>query len=453
MLELVLGIGMGLVGMTLAARAGAANGSGDISAAAFALANHVAAGLFIFFRIIGAGAGVVIAQHIGAGRMPAASAASVTALIASGTLGLLLGVIALIFAKPLLGLMNAPVEVAPIAASFLQMMALSITLDALLSTQAAALRAYLKNRHALLLVVVMHSVNLLLAIPLTLGWAELGIPALGLAGFAIAATVSRLLGVMFAQQLWRRIAHIDFVVAPRASFREHLQSILHIGLPGAAENIAYRLCFMVSVIVAGGLGAQALAAQSFALQVIYVVLLLSLAIGLSTEIVVGHLIGAGQVKAAYRLALRALKLGLLASVVVALIAALLSPILFRWFTQDASVIAQIVVLMWLTVILEPGRAFNIIVINALRAAGDARFSVAIGIGSMVIVLGFGSWLLAVPFGLGLVGVWIAYAADEWLRGVIMWHRWATLGWLPHARAMRHRLQRQSRQTRNSRDAL
>jgi Na+-driven multidrug efflux pump len=38
-----------------------------------------------------------------------------------------------------------------------------------------------------------------------------------------------------------------------------------------------------------------------------------------------------------------------------------------------------------------------------------------------------------------VGVWIAYAADDWLRGLLMWRRWATLAWVPHARAARRRL--------------
>jgi Na+-driven multidrug efflux pump len=38
-------------------------------------------------------------------------------------------------------------------------------------------------------------------------------------------------------------------------------------------------------------------------------------------------------------------------------------------------------------------------------------------------------------------VWIAYAADEWLRGLLMWRRWRRLDWVPHARASRRRLAR------------
>ena len=96
-------------------------------------------------------------------------------------------------------------------------------------------------------------------------------------------------------------------------------------------------------------------------------------------------------------------------------------------------------LLWWTVLLEPGRTFNLVVINALRATGDARYPVLAGAASMLIVLAGGSWLLGSHLGLGLPGVWIAYAADEWIRGLLMWRRWAQHKWVPHARASRRRL--------------
>jgi len=40
----------------------------------------------------------------------------------------------------------------------------------------------------------------------------------------------------------------------------------------------------------------------------------------------------------------------------------------------------------------------------------------------------GAWFLGVWLGLGLVGVWVAMAADEWLRGIVMLRRWRSGAW-------------------------
>jgi Na+-driven multidrug efflux pump len=127
---------------------------------------------------------------------------------------------------------------------------------------------------------------------------------------------------------------------------------------------------------------------------------------------------------------------------VAALAAATAPWTLRLFTQDREIIAAATTLLWITVLLEPGRTCNVIIINALRAAGDARFPVMVGAVSMLFVMAGGSWLLGVHFQLGLVGVWIAYAADEWLRGLAMAARWFLRGWLPSAKAARRRVLRQ-----------
>jgi len=221
--------------------------------------------------------------------------------------------------------------------------------------------------------------------------------------------------------------------------RNELTAVLRIGLPGAAENIVYRLCFMVSVAVAGYLGAQALATQAYVLQINYLVLLSGLATGLAAEIVVGHLIGAGQLHAAHRLVRMALAWGLGLSVVAASVAALSGHWLLTQFTQSAEIIATGTTLLWWAVLLEPGRTFNLVLINALRAAGDVRYPVVTGAASMLVVLAGGSWWLGVHMHMGLVGIWIAYTADEWVRGLLMWRRWARHGWVPHARAVHRKL--------------
>jgi Na+-driven multidrug efflux pump len=199
---------------------------------------------------------------------------------------------------------------------------------------------------------------------------------------------------------------------------------------------------LVSVSVVAGLGASSLATQSYTFQLMHITVLFSLAIGLACEVLIGHLVGAGHLRQAHRLLRKSLLLGLGVSTSVAALAAASAPWTLRLFTQDAQIIASATTLLWITVLLEPGRTCNVIVINALRAAGDARFPVMVGAVSMLFVMAGGSWLLGVHFQLGLVGVWIAYAADEWLRGLAMAARWFSHGWLPSAKASRRRVLRQ-----------
>ncbi len=465
-LELLLGMAVGIAGTAMAARlpdaSGVVPGAASVAAsgAAFALAHHVFGALFLVFRIIGAGVGVVVTQALGAGRRDTADELARAVLGASTWVGLACALAAALGGTALLQAMQAPASVLPLAAPLLLALAPAMLLDAWNSSMAAVLRAHLRVRDTLAVVVAMQCVHLGLMGPLMLGWhlqlpshlggASFSLPAMGLPGYAVAVLVARLLGLVLYLWLWRerlglgfglkaghRLYASDLWRLPRAP----LVAVARIGLPGAAENVAYRLAFMVSVAVVAGLGAQQLATHAYAQQIIMVVLLCGLATGLSVEVLVGHLIGAGRFRQAHALVKSALWRGLLVSVVVATLAALAGPWLMRLFTNDARITQAAVTLLWLTVLLEPGRTFNLVVINALRAAGDARYPVQVGAVSMAVVLAGGSWLLGSDAGLGwgLPGVWLAYAADEWLRGLLMWRRWQRLHWVGAARAGRRRL--------------
>lgn len=432
-LELLLGIAVGVAGTALAARLS------DTAGAAFAMAHHVFGTLFILFRIVGAGVGVVVTQALGARNRAAADAAARAALGASSWLGLGLAAAAALGARPLLRLLETPPEVLPAASGLLVVMAPAMALDAWNASMAAVMRSHLRVRDTLVVMVAMHGTHLALVGPLMFGlgtWT-----GLGLAGFALALLAARALAVMLHRWLWiERLAlrprWADLWRLPRAE----LLAIARIGAPGAAENLAWRLAFMVSIWVVASQGAAALATHAYVHQLMVVILLFGYATGLAAEVLVGHQIGAGHLRAAHRLVSRALLRGIAVSFGLALGMALSGPWLLRLFTQDAAIAAAGCTLLWWTVVLEPGRTFNLVVINALRATGDARYPVLAGAGSLAVVLAGGSWLLGsdAGFGLGLTGVWIAYAADEWLRGLLMWRRWVRLRWVPYARASRRR---------------
>ncbi|MFY7871328.1 MAG: MATE family efflux transporter [Limnohabitans sp.] len=431
LLELALGITVGLIGTALAAR------TSDTAGAAFALGNHLFGLLFMVFRLVGAGVSVVISQNLGAGQLQEARRVAFAGLAAATWLGLAVALLALTCASPLLGLLNAPAEVMPLAAPFLMALAPALLLDAWTASMASVMRAHLRNTDTLRVTWAMHTSHLLLALPL-MGGAGLG-SGLGLPGFALALALSRVLGFGLYLWLWRWRLQL------RPGWRDgwqlrwaQLGPVLHIGLPGAAENLAWQAAFMVSVAAVGVMGTQALATQTYVLQLNMWILISAVALGVTVEMVVGRMVGARALHEAHRLVLRAQALGLSLALLIAVLMALASPWVLRLFTDDPDILRTGQQLMWWAIALETGRTFNLIVIGALRATGDARYPVLAGAGSMAVVLAGGSWWLGVHLGWGLVGVWIAYAADEWIRGLLMWLRWVRLGWVPHARAVQRR---------------
>jgi len=80
------------------------------------------------------------------------------------------------------------------------------------------------------------------------------------------------------------------------------------------------------------------------------------------------------------------------------------------------------------VILEIGRVINLVVNRAIKASGDARYPLI----SIIIIQWFFIlpllWLFVDYLNLGLVGVWMAIAIDELLRGINLFVRWKSKRW-------------------------
>ena len=435
LLDLVLSIVVGFIGLWFASRIS------DAASAAFALSNHLQASFFLLFRVISMGVSVVITQSLGAGDRTGADATARAALGASTWLGISAGLVVAVFAGPLLGALNAPAEVLPLAEPFLRVLAFALAFDALNASMGAVMRAHMYTRDTLFNMIAMHTLHLAICLPLMFGFGP--IAPMGMVGFAVAAGISRAFAVAFHVMLWRW--RLGLIPQPRDWWQMRwrlLVPVLHIGLPGAAENIAYRLGLLVTVAMVANMGTDSLAAHGYSMQIMFFILVFSLAIGFASEILVGHLIGSRQLGKAHRLVSKSVRLGLLVSFTVALAAALSAPWTLTLFTSDPQIIKTCTNLLWIAVVLEPGRALNLIVINVLRATGDARFPVAAGAASMIFVMAGGAWLLGIYFGMGLIGVWIAYALDEWTRGLVMCWRWWGRGWVPAARATNRRLVRQ-----------
>ncbi len=398
------------------------------SVAALAVGNQILDLCITLFNFIGIGSSVVIAQYLGAGDKKMARRVVHTAIGFNLLVGVITMLVVLFGADGLLHLMNMPENLMRDGHTYLTVIGFCLVPEAAVLCMAAALRAHGHTRDAMYVTLIANIITFIGNALLLFGY--FGLPKLGVAGVAWSTVFGRFVALALLVWLLQKRTGIRLVPAQLFQWpREVLGKIMHIGLPAAGENLSWMLQFMVITSFVALMGDKALATQSFFFQICLFILLFGLSIGLGTEILIGHLVGAGKFETAYRQLLHSLKLGLLVTAVVVVPMAFGGGhLVMSWFSDDPDIVAMATQLFFISLILEPGRTFNIVVINSLRATGDARFPLMMALISMwglAIPLG---WYLGLHLGWGLIGIWLALAADEWTRGLAMYWRWKSRRW-------------------------
>jgi putative MATE family efflux protein len=410
----------------------------DDAVAALGVSNQVLIFFLICFNFIGIGTSVVITHHLGARDRAGADKIATNAIALNTWLGAAFSASVYFLALPMLHLLQLPAPLFGYALPFLTYMGGTLFMESMNITIAAVLRAHHHTRDAMLVTLGQNILNVV-GNAITL-FGLFGCPKMGVLGVALSGVFSRCLAcvalwILLDYHTHLRLRALDFVSIQWGRVRR----ILHIGLPAAGEQVCYWSTFLAVTTLIGRLGSQALAVQSYSLQIQRFAMLFSLSIGLGTEILIGHLVGAGEFEHAYRRVLESVRTGLILVLIVMTGVAIAAPHLLGAFTKDAAIIATGTILLRMSVILEPGRVFNIVVISSLRATGDVWFPIQMAVMSMWFVWFPLAWFLGIHCGLGLIGIWIAMMTDEWLRGVLMYRRWRGRRWLKYAERSRARV--------------
>jgi putative MATE family efflux protein len=404
---------------------------GDDAVSGLSVSNQIVMLFLITFAFIGIGSSVVITHHLGGRDRRGADQISTTAISVNLWIGVVVSILVTLFSTRMLELMRVPAGPMGFAKPFLALMGGTLFLESMNVSIAAILRAHTYARDAMLVALGQNVINVIGNCLLLFGL--FGCPRLGVVGVALSSVFSRVVANVALWLLLARRTRLKLRWRDFFSFdRERIGRILHIGLPAAGENISYTLAFIVVTTFVATMGSTPLATQNYVLNIERWVILLNVSIGLGTEILIGHWIGAGQFEFAYHELLRNLKIAFFCAIGGMALLALLAPGLLGIFTTTPAVIGLGTVLLRMGLLLEPGRVFNVVVINGLRATGDARFPVLVGLVCMWCLWVPLAWLLGVRFGLGLVGVWISMICDEWTRGLLMYYRWRRRKWLPAA---------------------
>ncbi|MFC5591866.1 MATE family efflux transporter [Sporosarcina soli] len=389
---------------------------------------HIA---ILVLEVVGNGAAIVVSQYLGSKRFIEASKISALAVTLNLIVGLLMSVLFVIFSRHIMIAMNLQGDVLDYATKYLVIVGGAIFLQAIINSLAAIIRVHGFTKQTMLVSLGMNIFHVVGNYLLIFG--KFGFPELGVQGAAISSVVSRLLAmIVFFWLLYRVMEYrVEFRYYITLS-KEYIGKILQIGIPSAFEQIMYQGCQIVFLYYVTYLGAESLAARQYAVNISMFTYLFAIAIGMGTAIIVGRLVGGDEKEEAYKSVWKSVKWALLFTLcMVALVMIFRYPLL-KLFTNNPTVVEIGATVLLLSIVLETGRTMNIVIINSLRAAGDAKYPVIIGAFSMVAMSLPLGYLLVFQLDLGLVGVWLAIAADEWVRATIMYFRWKSRRWERYA---------------------
>lgn len=428
--ELLQLIGPLLVEQTLAITVGMADTMmvsrcGEAAISGVSLVDMVNNLIINLFAALATGGAVVVSQYLGAREKKKAGVGAGQLVLLSALLGAVVGLLCLGFARPLISLVYGSIEADVLDAGviYLRITALSYPFLALYNAGAALFRSMGNSRISMQISILMNAVNIVgnavCIFGLNMGVAGVAWPSLiarAMAALLILHACMRPENPLQVAMTWR----VDGGMAGR---------ILRIGIPSAFENSLFQAGRILVVSIISTFGTVQIAANAVANNLDGMGIIPGQAIGLAMISVVGRCVGArdtGQAKYYTRrlLAWSYLTLGLFNG----LILLFLTPIIGLYaLSGETMALARLLVtihascaiLLW---------APSFVLPNALRAANDVQFTMAVSILSMMVWrIGF-SYVIGVRMGYGAVGVWIAMVVDWVCRVCCFVARFESGGW-------------------------
>ena len=256
----------------------------------------------------------------------------------------------------------------------------------------------------------------------------------GVEGVAIPTLVSRIFAAAAMLVLLRR-PNLPIQVE-RFTFRHDrfvVKNILHFGVPNGIEGSMFQLGKILLLSTVSVLGTAAVAANAIGNTLASFQVVPGTALGLAIVTVVSRCVGASEYDRARYYTKKMMRTAYLYTVlVIALILACLPLILNLYNVSDQARewATQILWMHGLCGILIWPLAFTLP--QALRAAGDTRFTMVASTVSMwTLRVGLGV-LLGRYWGFGVLGIWMAMFADWALRAALFvprfhGHKWETMG--------------------------
>ncbi len=390
-------------------------------------ANTIMFMMNILFNVIATATSVVVSQYLGAKLYDKMNMIYTLAIIVNLSVGVFLSGLFCAANPLIMRFLNVSAEMRPYSMIYIYIVGGGGFITAVFSVMLQILRCNGYPKIGMWVTLAINVVNIGGNYLFLFG--PLAFLNMGVAGVAISTVFARALAVvaLFIFFFAKKIGKVSLRYLKPFPGRL-LGKMIKIGLPTAGENLTYNLYQTTLLSFVNAMGNDAVNARAFCNSLISFALIFSNASAMATQIITGHLVGAGKQEEAYKRVFKTLKTSMPITIALASINALLCSLTLHIFTDNQNIIALGQMIMIVDIFIEMGRCLNMTFVCSLKAAGAYIFPLIIGI---ICNWGLGlsmGYTVGVALGVGVAGIYAGTATDECIRGLIVMYYWYKKKW-------------------------
>ena len=401
---------------------------GQSAISAVSLAANYSNILFMVYYGLGTGASLLCAQYFGKKNMQAIHAVEGIALRFSLAISALVALAAFTIPQRMLLLFTSDQELIAIGSSYIRIMGITYLCWGVTEIYLAILRSIGRVTISMALNMLAFGLNILLNAVFIFGL--FGAPKLGVTGVAIATASSRLIQLIACVIV--SLLSKDVKLNPIYMFirsKTLLNDFIHLSLPALGNDLSWSVAFSMYSVILGHLGTEAVAANSLVTVVRKVGSVFCFAIASAGTILLGRVMGQGELEKSKSYASGMLKMTVVAGAVGGVIVLAVTPFVLRFASLNDTAMHYLKYMLLINSYYIMGSAVNTALIaGVFRAGGDTKFGLICDTIDM--------WVYAVPLGffaafvvkLPVLWVYFLLCTDEFVKWPWVIHHYRKGEW-------------------------
>lgn len=383
--------------------------------------------LIAFSQGAAVGAGVIVAQYLGAKDKKSVSDAVHTSLVIAGILGIVLTIAGIVLSRQLLEWMKTPDEVMEQAVAYFRLYSAGMFFGIVYNMAAGILNAAGNSKRSLLYLAVASFTNIILDILF------IAILDMGVAGAAIATDISQAVSCILSISFLMRVKDSYQVSLKKLKIHRRIAgSMIRVGLPTGIQNMVISLSNVLVQTSVNGFGAAAMAGYTAYLKIDGFNILPVMSFSMAVTTFAGQNYGAGNYDRVKKGMYVTLAMGFVYTVLTGALLLTFDDQIMGMFSRDAEVITCGKLAMkyfcpfYFILSILHGLS------GALRGVGKSIPPMVVLLLSLCVFRIFWIWLVLPHFST-IEGVYLLYPVS-WALGAVMIIIYAcTAKWLPAGR--------------------